>query len=315
MKKHRLSLATVSTLIAVLSAIAILVIKNILVVDYDSIIFNEAKEYVEYSGYNDPSSNPFILENRSFAVTKEQNDDGFIYYANVNGKENEIDVPFISEDNRTTVSNLTDLSDSEDYIATKSLKRIRKYIKSSKILKDKDEILNFIEGIKIQEADFSNEEENMNNGAMFYPEDEAIYINRYNREYVCEWMLVHEYVHAISYYTNGHQTGIYSHNYFNELLTDVITASMNPKISKDIQSEYYLNSYLIYPYINLFNEKAIEAYFYGYTDIYKEIPKDELDFFVLVLENYGMQYSVQYYNNIVYKWYMEDLANNALPFI
>ena len=50
-------------------------------------------------------------------------------------------------------------------------------------------------------------------------------------------------------------------------------------------------------------QDSIEAYFYGYANIYNQISKDEFEFFVFVIENYGKPDTEAYYNNLIYKWY------------
>ena len=94
----------------------------------------------------------------------------------------------------------------------------------------------------------------------------------------------------------------YAFNLFNEVLTDMITSTINPQIDKNIQSGYYLYYDLLYPYINLFGKDAIDAYFYGYDNIYKQIEKEEFEFFVILIENFGEESSDVYYNNLMYKW-------------
>ena len=95
----------------------------------------------------------------------------------------------------------------------------------------------------------------------------------------------------------------YAFDLFNEVITDLVTATMKPKIVNNALSGYSLYYDLLSPYLNLFGIESIEAYYYGYDSIYKKIGKDEFDFFVLVIQNYGAEDTEAFYNNLMYKWY------------
>ncbi len=269
--------------------------------NYDSITLENAVKVTAESGF-DLGSNPFVSDSRYFIVTK--NSDS-TFSVDANGKRMIIQVPSEQSSSEYVPTNVSDVSKYMKIVA-KSKKLVYQYIDTSTILKDKEDVKKYIENLDTKEGSFTDDE---GVGAYFSYADSCIYINRNNSEAICEWMIVHELIHAISFYT--HNCSIeneeYAFNLFNEILTDIITSSINPEIDRTIQSGYSVYYNLLYPYINLFGENAIEAYFYGYNTIYKQIEKDEFEFFVIVIENYGAENSDVYYNNLIYKWYNKTL--------
>ena len=264
--------------------------------NYDSITLKNAANVTAESGF-DFVSNPFANDSRHFTVTKDSDSK---FSVDVNGEKMIIQVP--SEQSSSEYVPTNESVSKQIKIVSKSKKLVYQYIDTSTILKDKKDIKKYIENLNTKEADFTDDE---GVGAYFSYADSCIYINRNNSEAICEWMIVHELIHAMSFYT--HNCSIeneeYAFNLFNEILTDIITSSINPKMNRGILSGYSVYYNLLYPYINLFGENAIEAYFYGYNTIYTQIEKDEFEFFVIVIENYGVENSDVYYNNLIYKWY------------
>lgn len=265
---------------------------------YDSIILENAAKVTAESGFNS-DLNPFVDGSRFFTVTKNSNTE---FSVDVNGTNMIIQIPAKPTSSVYQPTDITELSKNHDQIVTNSKELVAKYIDASDILKDKENIKNYINSLNAKEAFFTDDD---SIGAYFSYEDDSLYINKNNSEFICEAMIVHELIHAISYYT--HNCSIENEEYafylFNEILTDLITSSLNPKINNTIQSSYSLYYDLLYPYINLVGQNAIEAYFYGYDIIYEQINQEELDFFAIVIENYGAENSDVYYNNLLYKWY------------
>lgn len=263
---------------------------------YDTVILDNAKEVTTQLGFSDENNNRFITEKRNFNVIKDKPNE---FKVNVNGTKMTVQVISNEEPKELETRNVKKVSLKEEKICANSRVLIERYVDNSKILKEKEEIKEFIKEIEVKEATIDDD----STGAYFSDKDEKIYINRTNAAYVCEWMIVHEYIHAISYYTHGCniKNEQYAFDLFNEILTDIITSGLNPKnLANSGYANYY---YLVYPYINLFEEKAIDAYFYGYQDIYDSISSDEFEFFVSVIENYDVENSEAYYNNMIFKWY------------
>ena len=265
---------------------------------YDDTILKNASTVTSELGYK-TIDNPFKDSSRYFEVEKTSDNE---FRVDVNGTEMIIQISLNSQSEEYVPTDITKVSAKYSDILSNSKNLIYQYIDSSTILKDKDRIKKYIDSIKVKEAYFTDDD---NVGAYFSHTDSTLYINRNNAANVCEWMIVHEFVHAISYYT--HNCSIeneeYAFNLFNEIMTDIITSSLNPNISDEIISVYSIYYSLVYPYIYLVKEDALEAYFYGYDSIYEKIDYNEFRFFVLVIENYGEENSDVYYNNLIMKWY------------
>ena len=267
---------------------------------YDTILLDTAAKVTTDLEFNDRETNPFLGGNRVFTVDKISDYD---FSVDVNGTKMEIQLPDNTDSSPYLPTKVKDVSSNESKkIFSQSQKLIYDYIESSTILTDKTEIKSYISALKLKEAIFT---EDIWVGAYFSPEDNTIYINKSNVSHICEWMIVHELVHAISYYTHGCDITkeAYAYDIFNEVLTDMITASLEPQVDSSIQSGYAMYYDLLYPYMNLLGAESIKAYFYGYDTVFKKINPDEFDFFVIVIENYGAQNSDVYYNNLVWKWY------------
>ena len=274
-------------------------VDNVETINYDSITLERAEQVTDETGF-DFYSNPFSDGSRYFKVEKKSEND---FLVDVNGSKMEVQTPNEqSSSEEYHPINVSNISSKYTKIVETSKQLVFKYIDSSTVLKDKEDIKEYIENLPAKEASFTEEDDV---GAFFSDTDNCIYINRNNSDLICEWMVVHELIHVISFYTHGccMEDEEFAYNLFNEILTDILTSSMNPKILQGVQSGYSMYYGLLYPYINLFGKEAIHAYFYGYDDIYNQVGKTEFEFFVLVIENYGVENSNVYYNNLIYKWY------------
>lgn len=246
-----------------------------------------------------------LVQGQEFSVYL---DDG-IYHININGDELLIKLEKHIHD--VAKSNTEELNSDLMTIVKKSREKVIEFIKQSKILKDKDKLMNYINGLNIQIADFSQ-----NSGAAEYDlHQDTIYINRIYKEDVCEWMVVHEYIHALCQKTNGGEQNLrYPYQLFNEALTDIITAELNPRLSKNIESGYKKYYEFIYLYLGCTGMEGLEAYFYGYDEILKSISGLELDIFVESIEQVEMQENaIVIICNCINKWGLEGLINNQ-PF-
>ena len=273
-----------------------------LVPNYDESILKDAKNFTESTDFSDLTVNPFLNTTTRFDVNETKKNGNTNFKVNINDTIINIHVKASTGKKIVPIQTFPP-SNSERKIIESSKKKVLKYISRSKILRNKSGIKDFISNLPVREAIFENDEECT--GAVFYDEKdfESIYINKKDINIVCEWMLVHEYIHAIVYYTHGYSVNDYAYSLFNEIFTDLITASLTPQIADGIKSAYADYFYLIYPYVNLFTGRAIDAYFYGYENIYDFIPKEEFDFFVTVIQNYNMDNFDIYYNNLIYKFY------------
>lgn len=169
-------------------------------------------------------------------------------------------------------------------LLTRAKKLVKDFIDNSSFLQGKDELKKGIEDITPVVADFVGTED----GVVAFYQDGHIYISTDSdvQQGICEWMLVHELIHGLADLTNkGVVNEVYGDAVFSEAITEAITLAINPRITPGIQAEYnaYLPTILIY--IGIFQEEALDAYFYGYDDLYKKVDKTELDFWVYSLEN------------------------------
>ena len=155
-------------------------------------------------------------------------------------------------------------------IATRARDSVIKYINSSNILKDKEMLIEGINQISVKVADMDT---------VGLCREGIVYINKDVLENfpasTSEYALAHEYIHALAAITNGGiHNEVYGKNKLNEAITDIITVQLYPDGSgfESAYADYY---YYVLGYISCFEEKALEAYFYGYEDIWQITGRDE----------------------------------------
>ena len=273
----------------------------------DDIIVTGAKNYTEkFTQYTTKStSKPY---SRHFNVSKSTNSKILMerfrvekFYINSDGKQTQIIAsnPVFENSTPTVIFNK---SKADKKIVKISKRRIFKYIDESNILRDKEKIKKFIDNLPVRDAIFLSYENN-DTFALFSPENETIYINKKCKYRLSERAIVREYISAISYYSHNFEKGTYWHTKFNKLFTDLICVSICRDTLGNKPSSY--NDFtLIFPYINLFGSDSIQAYFYGYENIYKTIPQDEFEFWIMVVEYYNtLKNSEKFYDNLILKWY------------
>ena len=241
-----------------------------------------------------------LEEGRTFSVSLDRKD---IYHIDINGEELLIKI----EEDVNTFIEKTNRKEYSSKVVEMSKKKIINYINDSDILKDKEELVQYINNLTFKTADFPADGDSP--PAEYDYKEDVIFINNSFKKYICEWMLVHELVHALCQKTNG---GIENERYpfdrFNEVLTDVITASMNPKIKDGISSVYSQYYGWIYLYLGCVGIDGIEAYFYGYDEILSKIPEAELDIFVESVEALGSQMdAIVIICNCINKWGLENM--------
>lgn len=273
---------------------------------YDDMLLELATKEVQVFDYPKAEKNPFLVSSRYFNVSKNSNHN---FTVDINGSKMEVIVDTTGKTSDYETTEITDVS--PDYHATISESKaiIFDYIENSSVLKDKEGIKAYIDTLSVKEAKFTDD---ANTVAYFSYSDDTLYINKDNAIFTCEWVIVHEFVHAISYYTHGCaiENEKYAFNLFNEVMTDLITCSMQPEQNISIRSGYMNYYNLLLPYIDLVGLKAIDAYFYGYQEIYDMLNYDEFELFVLiVIEFFGRDDVNSYnnslilYNNLIFKWY------------
>lgn len=254
-------------------------------INYEERLIKDSKDVIEEWG---------IVPDRTYSVTL----DGDIYTVNINGNIQKVKVESFNDVSKAIYAT-EEVSDKKIISICNSAKeKIKKYIDTSTIIKDKDYVKQQIEGIRIMIADID-----LDYAVAAYYEG-TINIGKDYTEYVCEWMILHEYVHALAEITNeGIENEPYASTEFNEAMTDIITAYMEPAIKEEIESSYIFYYYDIMSYIGCFEEDAIYAYFYGYDELYEIVEKDEFDFFVLTFDNmFTSEFAEVCVNNFINKW-------------
>lgn len=273
---------------------------------YDSQILTRAKARTNNVGL-DFAQNPFKDPNYSFEVepTDRALEDGIeaevlVKYGNVRSYEQILPT---SEEAYTPVD-VIDVSDEFAPLIKSSKQKICDYINKSNVLKDKEYLKDRIQGTEFKGATYGADQ---TVGAYFSPEDGNIYINKNTqKEAICEWMFVHELVHALDYYTHGCdvKSEKYTYTKLDETITDLITESLDPKKPENGYMSGYRPYYeIVSPYINLMGEKALNAYFYSYDEVEAELGAEEFRLYVCIIENFEPGLPEFYLANLIYKWY------------
>lgn len=217
-------------------------------------------------------------EGRTFSVFVDEEN---IYHIDINGKEKQ--VKFQENDITENIrSNICECDLETMKIVDASKSKVLNYINKSDILRDKEILIAHINDVRVAMADFSIDE-----ASEYDFETNTIFINNTNSALVGEWDIIHELVHALYYKTNNIETHTpkYYNTLFTEVLTDIITDTMEPEIDSDTEIKYFSYYLWIYLYLGCVDFDGIEAFFYGYETLFKYIPQEELDVFVESLKN------------------------------
>lgn len=158
---------------------------------------------------------------------------------------------------------------------------ISSYVDQSSVLKDKFDLLSYLETIQFQTATFSTSD--VYN--VYFDEEQKIIFLDENRcpSMILKWKIVREYVRALSLYTH---VDSYRYRLFDAMMTDAIAAAiLEPDVSAYRYVSYTPRHYEdVYPIIGIFQEKSIEAYFYGYDLLFDQISEIEFHGFIDCIE-------------------------------
>lgn len=214
----------------------------------------------------------------------------------INGDIRKIEIADKKENKKDSIKCIDiELSKTSKEIIESSFLLVKDYIANSTVLKDKETIMQELDKIEVKIAEYDEVAE-YRDGTLYIGKD---YVN-----VICEWMICHELMHALADITNGGvENEPYAYYQFNEGLTDFITYTLNPQIPEGYVSGYSQYYYYISLYIGCFEEKAIQAYFYGYDELWEKVGKDEFDFFVFSFENMEKdKLGIVCINNFFNKW-------------
>ena len=267
---------------------------------YDERIINSAQRAWENLGYASVE-NPFETGDRKFEVKEEESEGKF--EVNLDGTRSIILNEGKVQRGEYSPKSIKTLDNREKEIFRKSKEKVLDYIERSYILSNKDELRNYVEKVAVKIATYGEDEPV---GAYYENENNTIYVNELSENQVCEWMFTHELLHALAYKTHGEKEYTYMYTEFNEVMTDIITSSLEPELLEDelMISGYVPKYWLVYPVLSIFQEDAIKAYWQGWERFFidERLNKEEMDFYVLVVANYGQENSEAYFNNLVLKW-------------
>lgn len=240
-----------------------------------------------------------LVQGRTFSVSINKG----IYHIDVNGKEVLIKIEDPGSFPKTTKKQIVGecQEDSVLEVIESSKRLVLQYIEESTVLENKRKLQEYIDKVPVAMARYepSNEE----TVAEYDFDEKIIFINQDYKDVICEWLLVHEYIHALANKTNeGKKNMRYPYQLFNEVMTDVITCDLQPQIASDIVSAYDRYYENIYLYMGAVGTKdAIHAYYYGYEELLKKINENELDIFAnLIGEQEGDAPIVV--NNCINNW-------------
>lgn len=194
---------------------------------------------------------------------------------------------------------VSELGDEYQSIATKARDSVVKYINTSNILKDKEKLIESINQIQVKVAVMDSVGLHRE-GTVYISKD---FLANFPAS-ASEYALAHEYIHALASITNGGiEEEVYGKNKLNEALTDIITVQLYPEGS-GFESGYADYYYYVLGYISCYKEKAVEAYFYGYDDVWESTGRDYFDFFVEMFAKAPYDvYAHMYTTALINKWF------------
>lgn len=266
---------------------------------YDERIINSAEKAWENLGYASVE-NPYKTGDRIFEV-KEKSEGKF--EVNLDGTRSIILNEGKVQRGEYSPKSIKPLDKREKRLYERSKEKVAEYIESSEILENKEELKSFLDKVTIRMATYSEDELV---GAYYDNKTNTIFVNELSEDQVCEWMFTHELIHALAYKTHGESEYTYMYTQFNEVMTDIITSSLDPELLEDelMISGYVPRYWLVYPVLSIFQEEVIKAYWYGWEKFFidEKLDKDEFDLYVLVVANYGQENSEAYFNNLLLKW-------------
>lgn len=272
---------------------------------YDERIINSAEKTWENLGYASVE-NPFEKGDRKFEIKEEESEGKF--EVNLDGTRSIILNEGKVQRGEYSPKSIKPLDKREKSLYESSKEKVVEYIESSEILENKEEFKNFLDKVTIRMATYSEDELV---GAYYDNKTNTIFVNELSEDQVCEWMFTHELIHALAYKTHGESEYTYMYTQFTEVMTDIITSSLDPELLEDelVISGYVPQYWLVYPIFTIFQDEALKGYWYGWEKFFidEKLDKDEFDLYVLVVANYGQENSEAYFNNLLLKW--EAAAN------
>lgn len=149
------------------------------------------------------------------------------------------------------------------------------YINESLILKDKEELISYINNLPVKSANFPN----YSLIAAFDEKLDTVFLN-IQSSLLDKHTLVHELFHALSYKTRGSSNwNKYCTVLFEEAFTELLATSV---IESNYPTAYDTYIQYVYHFIGCTGLEAIGAYFYGLDEM--QIPAEEFHLYTIAIE-------------------------------
>lgn len=278
---------------------------------YDNTFFSNAKERTCLLEI-DFENNSFYTPECGFEILEEKEiSDGVEFVVQEFGEETNIPIHVLGADGELRFIDVEDVTDKEiEKYITNSKKYILQYIEQSTILKNKQELMDYITNeMKVKVATVIDPDTGEDNRVVASANNSYIYLNNRYLDDLDDATLVHEMLHVLSNHIRGSEP---TYLQLDEAITDMITEAIIPSMHEDLVKQgkiistnsYYqmmpelykdlwpdpkfykscYDHYYLYtsPLIDICGEKILEGYFYGFENVYKDseiISKEEFDLF------------------------------------
>jgi len=186
--------------------------------------------------------------------------------------------------------------------------KIKKYVEQSTIISDKERVITEFDKLQFFLVDMDDK----NDGAIFSPHNNTVWINKKCKIEIDEYVFLHELFHALQNITYPFQENMLFRGgwFYNEALTDMLALSLEPQVAnKPAYDGVYIWAD---QFISVFKEEAIKAYFYGYSDILEIYSENELLLFMGLFNEYlhsPLKYNEDVKNSLLIllqKWHWKE---------
>ena len=266
-------------------------------IEVDDIIIMNGKSFLSrnYPGLSEYSDDVFVERIPEAVKTDEGiilNTIRYLVKVIIDSTEYEYEFRFMNRimgiiDIDSNFINIEDADANYSIQITDAKDKISNYVRESSIIKNKEQVLVELNNIPVKIADFINP--NMVNPALFDSGNNVIWINREYENLLDEYMVLHEYFHALQKITlsdaQHYMDSEYLGTKFDEAMADTFAWQISWRTSSGQMPSY--SAYMQYAesFIGVWGLEALAAYFYGYSGITEVIPKEELSLFVDIIHN------------------------------
>lgn len=199
------------------------------------------------------------------------------YVISVNDNQRTYSIVIDNEDSDkfvwTNIQEITSLNILKTINSSKQL--VVNYINESLVLKDKEELISYINDLPVKSANFPN----ASLIAAFDTNYDTVFVNIQSK-LLDKHTIVHELFHALSNKTRvGSNWNQYCTTIFDEAFTELLATSV---IKSNYSTTYDEYIKYVYHFIGCTGLESISAYFYGLDEI--QIPSSEFHLYTLVID-------------------------------